>query len=100
SDELQRLKHDPQLFDSLLRKQKKMTESTRGLGITLARENRRCKIIKVCNPYCGPCAKAHAPIEEILNNNPNVEVQIVFMATNKDGDIRAPPVKHLLAIAE
>jgi hypothetical protein len=54
----------------------------------------------VCNPYCGPCAKAHSPIEELLHNNPDVQVQIIFTATNDKNDIKAAPVKHLLAIAE
>lgn len=98
--ELQRLKHNPQIFEALLTKQKAIAESTEGLGIILGNPDASYKIIKVCNPYCGPCAKAHAPLEELLHNNPDIQIQILFTATTNADDIKAPPVKHLLAIAE
>jgi len=98
--QLQRLKHNPQIFEALLSKQKAVTESTKGLGITLGASNAPHKIIKVCNPYCGPCARAHRPLEELLYNNSAIQVQILYTATNKDGDLKTNPVKHLLAIAE
>jgi hypothetical protein len=41
----------------------------------------------------------HTVIEELLATNPNIKAQIIFTATNKEGDKRALPVKHLLAIA-
>jgi uncharacterized membrane protein len=97
--ELQRLKHNPQIFEALLGKQKTITESAVGLGIVLGNPDATHKIIKVCNPYCGPCAKAHVPMEELLHNNPDLQIQIIFYATNDEGDKKAPPVKHLLAIA-
>ncbi|QEM11391.1 vitamin K epoxide reductase family protein [Mucilaginibacter rubeus] len=98
--ELQRLKHNAQVFEALLVKQKKIDHDAVGLGLTLGNPNATHRIIKVCNPYCGPCAKAHVPIEELLNNNPDIQVQIVFTATNDEDDTLAPPVKHLLAIAQ
>ncbi|MBS1917695.1 MAG: thioredoxin domain-containing protein [Bacteroidetes bacterium] len=98
--ELIRLKHNPQIFEALLGKQRDISKLPDKLGISLGNPNAPYKIIKVCNPYCGPCAKAHKPIEELLHDNPNVQVQIIFTATNEEGDIKAPPVKHLLAIAE
>lgn len=97
---LQKLKHNPQVFEALLPKQKEITDAPMGLGITLGNSNASYKLIKVCNPYCDPCAKAHQPMEDLLHNNPDVQVQILFVATNNDHDSRTPPVKHLLAIAE
>ena len=98
--ELQKLKHNPQIFEALLKKQKLLTESPQGLGITLGNPNASYKLIKVCNPYCRPCAKAHIPMEELLHNNPDVQIQVLFTAANNEDDIKTPPVKHLLAIAE
>lgn len=98
--ELQRLKQDPQIFDALLAKQKTLTESSNGLGIMLGNPHGSHKIIKVCNPYCGPCARAHKPLEELLHNNPDLQVQIIFTASNREGDRQTAPVKHLLAIAQ
>ena len=98
TQELQRLKHSPEIFTAVLEKQKAIEHSTQGLGITMGNPNGSVKIVKVCNPYCDPCAKAHMPIEELLRNNPDLQVQIIFTATNNEGDMREKPVKHLLAI--
>lgn len=94
---LQRLKHNSQIFDALLTKQKQITTTTEGLGITIGNPAAAYKIIKVCNPYCGPCAKAHAQMEALLDNNENVQVQIIFTVGNEE--TAAAPAKHLLAIA-
>lgn len=98
--ELRRLKQNPEIFNALLTKQKAVTDPSAGLGITLGKPDAKYKLIKVCNPYCGPCAKAHIPIDELLNNNPDLQVQIIFTATYKEEDHRSLPVKHLLAITE
>jgi uncharacterized membrane protein/protein-disulfide isomerase len=96
--ELQRLKHSPEIFNAVLEKQKAVTYNPQGLGITMGNPNGTVKIIKVCNPYCGPCARAHTPIEELLHNNPDLQVQIIFNAANDEKDIKFNPVNHLLAI--
>ena len=96
--ELQRLKHSPEIFSAVLERQKAIEHSTEGLGITMGNPNGNFKIVKVCNPYCGPCARAHTPIEELLHNNPDLQVQIIFTATNDESDSRSKPVRHLLAI--
>jgi len=100
NNELQKLKHNRQIFTALLEKQLKITISPAGLGINLGNPEAPYKLIKVCNPYCGPCAKAHKPMEDLLENNSDLHLQIIFTAANDGGDFKAPPVKHLLAIAE
>lgn len=95
-----RIKFNNEVFDTLLKKQKRTTTSAQGLGITLGNPAAQHEIIKVCNPYCGPCATAHPEIEKILEQNKNVKARIVFMATNDEKDYRKDAVKHLLAIAE
>lgn len=96
---LQRLKHNPQIFEALLAKQKKIEHAVEGLGIALGNADAKYKVIKVCNPYCGPCARAHPVMEELLENNEDLQIQIIFTATDKEDDPRANPVKHLLAVA-
>jgi uncharacterized membrane protein/protein-disulfide isomerase len=98
--ELQKLKHNKQIFEALLQKQKQVTEDPDGLGIVVGNPNAAFKLIKVCNPFCRPCAKAHSPMEALLHNNPDVQIQLIFTATNKEDDVSRPPVIHLLAIAE
>ncbi len=96
---LMRLKYNTTVFETLLKKQKVINSTTEGLGILLGNPYAKNTIIKVCNPYCSPCAKAHNKIESLINSNPNIKIQVLFTATNKEGDIKTPPVKHLLAIA-
>lgn len=99
-NELQRLKHDPQIFSALLEKQPALSEIPNSMGIVIGNPDAPYKIIKVCNPYCGPCAKAHVPMDELLHNNSDVQIQIIFIAKSNEDDIRSHPVKHLLAINE
>ncbi|UKJ07499.1 DsbA family protein [Solitalea lacus] len=63
-----------------------------GLGIVLGNPNAKNKIVKVCNPYCGPCATAHPLIDEIIDQYEDVQVQMIFMFTHE------AIVKHLVAI--
>jgi protein-disulfide isomerase len=54
----------------------------------------------VCNPYCGPCAIAHPVLDEIIHNNKNVKLKLIFTATNDKDDKRGVAARHLLAIYE
>lgn len=98
--ELLKFKFDSRIFNALLPKQKQVTADAIGLGITIGNPAATNTIIKVCNPYCGPCAKAHPEIDALLEGNNDLKVQILFTATNNEKDRAALPVKHLLAIAE
>jgi hypothetical protein len=98
--ELARLKANPVIFESLLVKQKKITQNIRGLGILLGNPNASNMIVKVCNPYCGPCSKVHQLLEDILHDSPNVNLQVLFTATLDENDKRNKPVKHLLALQQ
>lgn len=95
-----RIKNDSRIFEALLEKQKKITIAPDGLGIRLGNPDARHTIVKVCNPYCGPCAKAHPDMHSLLHNNPNLAVQIIFTPAADEKDYRNKPVKHLLAVAE
>jgi thiol-disulfide isomerase/thioredoxin len=95
-----RLKFNSEIFNTLLQKQKTVDLSlVEGLGIDMGNHNAQHTLIKVCNPYCGPCAGAHPKIEKLLEENKNVKAKIIFTATAKEDDYRNKPVKHLLAIA-
>jgi uncharacterized membrane protein len=98
--DLQKIKYDTGVFNALLSRQKSITKSTDGLGLILGKADATHKIVKVCNPYCQPCADAHIIIEELLNSSNDVQVQIIFMVPDNETDIKIPPVKHLLALAE
>ena len=61
-----RVKFNTEIFDTLLKKQKQITLPTEGIGIDLGNPEATNTLIKVCNPYCGPCANAHSKIKKLL----------------------------------
>ncbi|MEM9866513.1 MAG: vitamin K epoxide reductase family protein [Bacteroidota bacterium] len=93
-----RMKNDPQVFKGLLSKSRKITNSTEGLGISLAHEDAQYNLIKVCNPYCGPCARAHPVLEQLLEAG-KINLQILFN-TNDESHPGSAPAKHFLALDE
>lgn len=93
---LKKIKSNPDVLEGLLLKSRKISSPTEGLGIILKNENAKFNIIKVCNPYCGPCAKAHPFLEELVQRG-IINLQMVF-TTNVEDDHLANPVRHLLAI--
>lgn len=97
--EFLRIKFNTEIFEALLKKQKRITIPTDGVGIDIGNLDATNQIIKVCNPYCGPCATAHPKIEEILENNKNVKAKIIFTTPNDETNKALKPVKHLLAVA-
>jgi thiol-disulfide isomerase/thioredoxin len=94
-----RLLYNPEIFNSLLRQQAAAPEGWQHLGINIGNPDATTTVIKVCNPYCGPCAKAHPILEDLLRHKKNIKVKVIFTATNNESDRTNKPVKHLLAIA-
>ncbi|MBX2887900.1 MAG: thioredoxin domain-containing protein [Ferruginibacter sp.] len=70
------------------------------MGINIGNPVATNTIIKVCNPYCKPCAMAHLKIEQLLEQNKNVKAKIIFSTPNDETYPAIYPVRHLLAIAE
>jgi thiol-disulfide isomerase/thioredoxin/nitrate reductase NapE component len=99
--DLGRMAYNKEILDTLLTKQKAITAPADGLGITLGDPDAPNTIIKVCNPYCGPCAKAHPAVDELLEHNPHVKVQIIFSVIVNDETSKSNKVaKHLMALYE
>ncbi len=94
-----RLLYNPEIFNGLLQQQATAPNGWQQLGINIGNPNATNTIIKVCNPYCGPCAKAHPVLEEIVKHNTDINVKVIFTASNDENDRAGKPVKHLLAIA-
>jgi thiol-disulfide isomerase/thioredoxin len=80
--------------------QSKAPHGWQTIGIDVGNVAAENTITKVCNPYCGPCAKMHPVLEEIIRQNENVKLKIIFNARNVEDDIDAVVVRHLLGIAE
>ncbi|SFG00228.1 Thioredoxin [Salegentibacter agarivorans] len=91
-----KIKYNPVVLESLLLKSRKISNSTEDLGISIFNSTAKYNIIKVCNPYCGPCANAHPILEELVNTG-KINLQILFTAESID-DRNGKPVSHFLAI--
>jgi len=90
----------PDVFRSLLQRSNRVTVSPEGLGIEIGKPEAQNEIIKVCNPYCGPCSEAHPQLDHIVRSNPDVKLRIIFTASGEENDMRTAPVAHLLAVQE
>lgn len=95
-----RIKFNAEIFETLLKKQKAITIPADGLGIDIGNPDATNTLIKVCNPYCGPCAKAHPKIDKLLEEIPNLKVKIIFSTSADPEDITFKTVSHLMAINE
>lgn len=95
-----KLRYNPDIFAALLHKSNKIQIPTDGLGIVVGNLDAKQEIIKVCNPYCGPCSKAHPELEHIIRSNKDVKLRVIFTASGEDEDIKTAPVAHLLAIQD
>lgn len=96
---LAKLKFNPDTFFGLLQKSRTIPKVSRNFGIFLESEDAAYTVVKVCNPYCGPCAKAH-PVLDTLYKEGKINLQIIFTSTLSEDDFRTPPAKHLLALFE
>jgi thiol-disulfide isomerase/thioredoxin/uncharacterized membrane protein len=86
-----------EVFDFLASGSRKITTNPEGLGIFLKGESSKYHILKVCNPYCGPCAKTHPLLEELYEEG-NIDLQILFLAGGED-EIKLNTVRHLMGVA-
>ncbi len=91
-----RLKYNDEVFWSLIQKQKSITDNPPdNIGILIGNPYAKHTIVKVCNPYCGPCAAAHPELEKLVQHNIDINARILFTASDEK---RIAVVKHLLAI--
>jgi uncharacterized membrane protein/protein-disulfide isomerase len=94
-----RLQYKPEIFHALLEQQPAIPDGWDKLGITLGPKDAATTIVKVCNPFCGPCSRAHPELENLLHNY-DVQVRIIFNSQNIEADYSRNITRHLMAIAE
>ena len=96
---LTKLKTNKNVFETFLTKSKRISTPTENLGIEIKNQKSKIKIIKVCNPYCGPCERAHYILEELLEKE-LIDLQIIFTTKPIKKDFGYYPVNHLLTISK
>lgn len=76
-----RMRYNPDIFKYLLHQSSAINVNYDDLGIVVGNLEASNEIIKVCNPYCGPCSKAHPELEKIITRNADVRLRIIFTAS-------------------
>jgi hypothetical protein len=95
------IKYNSIVFNSLLQQQNPIQNNgLQDVGIIINQPNAINTLVKVCNPFCGPCATAHNQLEKLLQLNNTCNLQILFTATTNPEDERRKPVLHFLAIQQ
>ena len=98
-EELITLKRNPATFITLLKQQPQAPTISADLhSIVLGNLNSENKIIMVTDPYCGSCSKSHRDLVQIVADNQNINVTIIFSTGNTSS--RATRVAaHILTLA-
>lgn len=96
---LKKIKNNPSVLEGLLTKGRKIETNTEDLGISFVNKGAQNHIIKVCNPYCEPCAKVQPILDELVRSG-KINLQVLFTATTNEEDRRNKPVRHFLALNE
>lgn len=97
----QAMKFRTEVFEAILNTGRQVKIPPSSLGISLGAEDPKMTIIKVCSPYCPPCAKSHPEIDAILASHPDkVRVQTVFAVSTDQSHYTTQPAVLLLKIAK
>ena len=96
--DLVKFKNNAEIFNGLLKQQTIMNSDPGNIGIIIGNPEAQNTLVKVCNPYCGPCASAHPKIEQLVKENTNWKAQIIFI-NHSESDPGTQAAKHLLGIA-
>ena len=94
-----KLKSNLDVFKALSSDQKKVSIPDKATGINFHNENVKYNVIKVCNPYCPPCSRAH-PILDTLLNRKDISLKIIFTSEPNSENATNLPTFHFMAIKE
>ena len=90
-------KYHPEVMKTMAFNAKKEIEIPENLGIVIGNPKGKIRITKVCNPYCEGCIMSHGFLDNLLDNNSDIRLQVIYNAKHDEGDPRNKPVKILLA---
>jgi len=99
-----KLKRNPEIFNALLEKEKanpaNLPEPDE--AIRFGNPAAPYQIVIACNPYCGPCAKAHQAIEALYDSYPEqLSVTVRFaLHSNDEKDKKVSAAREILKAAK
>jgi hypothetical protein len=97
--ELNKFKANRRLFFQLLENQNFYQTGEDLCAISLGDNSAKTVITMVTNPFCDPCALAHARLEKWLDNKKDLLVEIVFLSEASDKDDRSKVGKHMISLS-
>jgi len=97
---LRMFKSDKNVFKYFLDKGEPLSYPVDNLGIIIGNPTANNELIKVCNPYCSYCSDMHLRLEQLIKNNNNIRLRIVFSVSIEKNDIGRKTVAHFLAIQQ
>ncbi|HMK26365.1 MAG TPA: vitamin K epoxide reductase family protein [Chitinophagaceae bacterium] len=96
--QLQRFKNNPEIFEALLYQQRTVNPIPLEHDLQLGNADAQIQIIVACNPYCGPCAKAHQQLQSLAEKN-DIGFTIRFLVNaDKPEDKRTRTVAYILQL--
>lgn len=99
--ELKRLKTNPLVFNALMSNQDEMPILPNTLSpMAIGNPNAQHTITFISSPLCGPCAKMHLKIEELLATHTNFNCEIIFFSSPEPIDSGSKFVKKLYSLPQ
>jgi protein-disulfide isomerase len=100
--ELKKWQNDANLFVAQLDKEQQVDTTIWNNDLLIGKPEAPVLITVACNPYCGPCAKAHTELDHLLEKYPDtLKIQVRFLCNPDDvNDGLTKPVHAMLAYAE
>jgi protein-disulfide isomerase len=95
-----RLKHNKEIFDTILAQQKQIVLPSENIGIVIGSNDAEYKIIMVSNPSCIACQTAHNSIKGLLCDHKNLKVQILFTINDDVHSNRNHFIRYIMALYE
>ena len=95
---LVRFKNNANVFTPLLQQQRVADITTFPGDIEIGNPHSSTKIVVACNPYCGPCARAHMLLHTMVEKNDiSLRIRFTFKIEEED-DKKTIAVKHMLEV--
>jgi uncharacterized membrane protein len=96
-----RVKYNKGVFDYLLSLENRMPEIPLDLDRVVIGDRTSDNVITVVtNPFCGPCSQLHGEVQELIRQDPALQINFIFTSTNEPDDLRGEFVRRLLAFPE
>lgn len=94
-----RLKSNKEVFDNLLLNSKGISRSNENIGLNFVKNGAKNEVLKICNPYCPPCSRAHPVLHKMLTKG-RISLRIIFTSRPDINNDYNLPSYHFMALKE